>query len=191
MFARWFNTVKAAMDADVAGWGLSDRYEAKGREASHEGVIAKALATALFRRERPAYSSAPGLRADGVVVHDAHPQQRLRYELKSVFLPHYHSAEHPHNADFERLLRLEHPNGALGDIERLRNSDDSVRSFLLIGVSWTDPDEPEKLAVYEEHRQVLLDTFERLARIAKPAATHEIRGTEKPWSAVARAWLIS
>jgi hypothetical protein len=190
MFNRWVEAVRSAMDGDCHGWGFADRYEAKGRDASHEGVLAKALAASGFRREAPAYPKTPSLRADGVVVHDGHPGERLRYEMKTVFLPHYHSAEHAHNGDFERLLRVEHPNGALGDIHRLRQSSDSLRVLLLLGVSWCDPDEPEKLALYEEHRDVLLDTFQRLARLASPSATHDIRGIDKPWSAVAKAWII-
>lgn len=190
MFQRWFEAVQQAMNADRADWGFADRYEAKGRDGSHEGVIAMALASAGFCREPPVYPRSPSLRADGVVSHQAHAGQRLRYELKSVFLPHYHSAEHPHNADFERLLRVEHPNGALGDIDRLREADDDVKVFLLLGLSWSEVDEPEKLATYEQHRSVLLDSFQRLAHLPSPSASHDIRGIQKPWSAVARAWRI-
>jgi hypothetical protein len=34
MFNRLFDGGRAAMGADLSGWGISDRYEAKGGDAS-------------------------------------------------------------------------------------------------------------------------------------------------------------
>lgn len=190
MFARWFRAVTAAFDGDRVGWGAANRYEARRGDASHEGLISSALVDAGFRRELPAYAHASNLRADGVLSHPEHQGITLRYELKSVFLPHYHAREHPHNQDFERLLRLEHPNGALGDIDRLRSASEPLRVFLLIGVSWCSEQEAEKLSLYERHRDTLLDTFTVLAGLPAPSDSHIVVGADKPWSSTIRAWLI-
>ena len=190
MFVRWFSAVKTAFDRDRAGWGPANRYEARHGGESHEGLIPSELDEAGFRRESPAYPKLPGCHADGVVSHPEHQDLVLRYELKSAFLRHYHSAEHNHNQDFERLLRLEHRNGALGDIDRLRGAVDPLRVFLLVGVSWCAEDEPAKLALYERHRAILLDTFATLGGLPAPSDSCVVVGDEKLWSTVIRAWLV-
>jgi hypothetical protein len=190
MFDQWFAAVKEALDSDTSDWGLSNRYEHRNWKDSHEALVAGALEDAGFTWEHGSYPLHRRTRADGVVSHPGHDGMRLRYELKSVFLPHYWSSMHPHNHDYERLLRLEHPNGAIGDIERLRQAAEQHRVFLLLGISWAHPEEPQALARYEQHRHVLLDTFAKLAGLAGPSAHHEVRGSESPWSCDARAWLI-
>ena len=189
MFDRWFATVRSAMDADLDAWGLAERYQATGQDASQEG-IAKALSYAGFHPEPPAYPKAPSLRAAGVVSHWGHPNQRVRYELKSIFIPQYQLAEDPHKVGFEKR-RLEDSSGALDTIDRLREAEASVRVFLLLGASWGDRDDPERFALHEDQRDALLDGFERLARLAAPSATHSVRGNDKSWSGVARAWVIA
>lgn len=192
MFDRWFAAVHERLAKDTSGWGLADRFECKDWKESHEGLVASALESSGFNWGDERYPSARNRRADGVIFLPQQPETKLRYEMKSVFLPHYNSSGDKHGYDYERLLRLEQPNGALHDVERLRQASESTRVFFLIAISWTDPTSPNKLSLYEQHRGVLLETFRKLANLEEPKERSLIRGREptRPWSADLLAWAI-
>jgi hypothetical protein len=192
MFDHWFSAVYNRLKEDTAGWGLANRFECKDWEESHEGIIATALEKSGFDWGDERYPDATRRKADGVVLHPQHPKVQLRYEIKSVFLPHYGSPGDKHGQDYERLLRLEHPNGALGDVERLRLAPEPLRVFLLLAISWTGATTPEKLPLYEEHRGILLEAFQKLAKLGNPEKQAAVRGADtiRPWSADLRVWLV-
>jgi hypothetical protein len=152
----------------------------------------KSLIEARFSRKPSGYPSIPRARADGVLAHENYPGFTLRYELKSVYLPHYYntSAAAAHNPNYETLLRLEHRNGALEDVLRLRGACDTFRVFVLVAVSWHHC-ERDTLRRYEDHRDVVLGTFMSLAGLAEPTRRCSIRGPSKPWSADVRAWSLT
>jgi hypothetical protein len=190
MLELWTRTVRNCFADDHE---LVNRYECKDWLQSHEGLIARAIEGAGFEWADVRYSGAPRRRADGVVHHRDHGETLLRYELKSVFLPHYASAGAAHNHDYERLLRLEHPSGALSDVSRLRTASEDLRVFVLLAISWSDPSRPLALADYEAHRAAVVECFAALAALSAPIDQHELRGTSKegyPWSADLRVWRV-
>lgn len=194
MFDTFWKAVGDRLGADVQGWGLSNRYECRDWKNSHEGLVAEGVEVAGFRWEEDHFKKTRQ-HADGVVSHSQFPGQMLQYELKSIYIPHYTSAHHAHNQDFERLLRLGHKNGALGDVVRLRNPEvaDDHRILLVCGVSWCDTSSHADLPEYERHRGILLDAFASLACLPVATKQRSIRTTNPvlyPWSVDLRAWVL-
>jgi hypothetical protein len=193
IFYRWWDSVEKILVSDNKGWGLCNRYECKD-DNSHEKIISEGLRKDGFKYSLKYNYSTIGLsnrcRPDGVVIHPDISETFLWYELKSVFIPHYSEKEYPHNNDFARLLRIEHPNGALGDVNRLRKVQNAERVFLLLALSWSTEDQATILKEYERHRAILLKAFQRLAQLERPTKTICVNGENKPWSCRITAWLL-
>lgn len=195
LFEAWFRVVRRTFSADTRGWGLSNRYEASNRQPrlSHEALLKRALERDGYSVKRRGYADRPRARCDGYVTSDEHQEEALRYELKTVFLPHYWTREDSHNDDFARLLRHEHPSGALGDVDRLRTekSKGECCVFLLLGITWTVREAPPAtFRIYERHRDTLLKAFEALAELPTATQRFRVRGTTHPWSTDVRAWVL-
>lgn len=194
LFTRWFDAVETTLKPDHMGWGLSDRYEGNAKAlSSHETMIAEGQNKGGFSMtQRRSYSviDQPTWRPDGIVTHPDVSGASLWYELKSVFVPHYKTASDWHNDDYARLLRIEHPNGALRDVDRLRKIPNAERVFLLMALPWCTENHIDLLKEYERHRDVLIDAFQSLARLPVPTREFTVNGTDKPWSCRVMAWLL-
>lgn len=194
LFDRWFDAVEATLKRDDRGWGLCDRYERNTKSvASHEDMIADGLAQGGFvmnPRRSYAVIGQPRWKPDGDVTHPGVLDASLWYELKSVFVPHYKTVSDWHNDDYARLLRIGHPNGAIGDVERLRRVPNPARVFLLLALPWCSEDRPDLLDEYVRHRDVLIGAFQSLARLPAPTREFLVNGADKPWSCRAMAWLL-
>ena len=192
LFARWFEKIEATLKADHQGWGLTGRYENKtGKLASHSAMIAEGLSQdgfSMIPGRNYANINLPRCIPDGHLTHPDLPNTSLWYELKSVFIPHYESVQDWHNDDYSRLLRIGHPNGAIGDVDRLRRVPNDERVFLLLALSWCPEEDIAALGEFQRHREVLIDAFRSLARLPVPTAEFSVTGTEKPWSCRAMAW---
>lgn len=193
MVGRFLAAVKRGLAADTHEWGLADRYEARGGHGdTHEQIINQSLLDAGFvRHGRMRYPNVTShsARPDGVVGHHSNPDETLWYEVKSVYLPHYWNRSDRHNHDYERFLRMEHPNGALGDVERLRGVEGVRRVFLLLALSWSTVG-PAQLKAYSRHRNVLIEAFALLAGLDAPSLDFTIRGRERLWSCRTLAWVL-
>ncbi len=192
LFDHWAKAVQKRLGRDTKDWGLASRYECSKRLGpSHECLLREAADAGGFSwlEEERCYTPRDARKADGVLAHPRWRSARIRYELKSTYLPHYHSADDWHNDDFARLLRHGHPNGAIGDVERLRSAEEEVRGFVLIALSWAH--DGHTLAEYERQRTALLDAFVVIARLEEPTRNYSVRGKKQPWSAEVSIWRIS
>ena len=195
LFDEWFGAVGDSLYADrtsFRGWGLVERYEAKRRKRvmSHEHLIQQALER-RFRWSRKTYPAHNHWHCDGSIARHTNDAKELWYELKTFYVPHFHSRSYPHNGDYERLFRFAHPSGALSDVARLKEIAKGKReaAFLVIALSWAAPQEAGRLASYEAHRELTLRAFRMVARLPRPQCERVFRG-QKPWSCVIQAWRI-
>lgn len=197
---KWLESVKKSFQSKTSDWGIAGMYECKiptnspPGACSHEKVLQDQLLCDGFTLLKRSYPNNNREHPDGAITHNHFQEHELWYELKSVFLPHYHGKNHPHNHDYERLLRLGHPSGAIGDVQRLRALDPQLdKAFVLLGISWTDGTSSE-LVEFENHCNAVLDLFNKLAGIpdASKKDTFTVRGTNPSylWSCVIRTWKL-